>query len=115
MRQIEISQIVRKKLLSLKEELAERFDENAAGKAIASLVSTMDSLRFFPEKGVSISNIYNLETDYYYLFSTHNYIVYRFDDTTITILQLFDERQDFMKTLFCLSGRTQESIDYWGE
>ena len=115
MRQVEISQIVRKKLLSLKEDLSERFDENVAGKAIASLVSAMDSLSLFPEKGVSILNIYNLETDYYYLFSAHNYIVYRFDDTTVTILQLFDERQDFMKTLFGLSGRTQESIDYWGE
>ncbi|MBQ9031037.1 MAG: type II toxin-antitoxin system RelE/ParE family toxin [Parasporobacterium sp.] len=115
MRQVEISRIVRKKLLSLKEDLTERFDENVAGKAITSLVSAMDSLGLFPEKGVSISSIYSLETDYCYLFSTHNYIVYRFDETTVTILQLFDERQDFMKTLFGLSGRTQESIDYWDE
>ena len=115
MRQVEISQIVRKKMIALKEYLLERFDEKAANKAMMSLVNVMDSLGLFPEKGVSISNIYNLDTDYYYLFSTHNYLVYRFDEKTVTILQMFDERQDFMKTLFGVSGRTQESIDYWGE
>lgn len=33
----------------------------------------------------------------------------------VVAVQMFHEREDFMKTLFGISGRTQESIDYWGE
>ena len=33
----------------------------------------------------------------------------------VIIVQMFHERQDFMMKLFGISGRTQESIDYWGE
>ena len=31
------------------------------------------------------------------------------------IVQMFHELEDFMMKLFGVSGRTQESIDYWGE
>jgi hypothetical protein len=28
---------------------------------------------------------------------------------------MFNEKEDFMMKLFGMSGRTPESIDYWGE
>ena len=31
------------------------------------------------------------------------------------IAEMFGEKEDFMYKLFGISGRTQESIDYWGE
>lgn len=33
----------------------------------------------------------------------------------IIIVEMFDERKDFMYKLFGISTRTQESIDYWGD
>ena len=107
--------IVRRKLHALKEDLTERFGEDTSNKALAGLTDAMESLGQYAEKGVAISKLYNVETDYYYLFSTHNYIVYRFDSKEVVILEMFNERQDYMNTLFGISGRTQESIDYWGE
>ena len=33
----------------------------------------------------------------------------------IVVVNMFHEKEDFMLKLFGISGRTQESIDYWGE
>ena len=84
-------------------------------KAISEITDAIADLGQFPEKGIDISKMYGIETAYYYLFFKHNDIIYRFDEKTVTVLQMFDEKEDYMNTLFGISGRTQESIDYWGE
>ena len=44
-----------------------------------------------------------------------DHLFYYIDDDTIIIAEMFGEKEDFMYKLFGISGRTQESIDYWGE
>lgn len=100
---------------SLQEYLNEQFGESVSNKVLTSLAEAMENLGVFPEKGIRISEMYDLDTDYHYLFSNHNYIVYRFNDEQVVVLEMFDERQDFMNTLFGISGRSQESIEFWGE
>ena len=115
MRKIKISQLARKRMVSLRKSLRERFGESVSKKALVELADAMESLGRFPEKGIDISKMYDLETDYHYIVVSHNYVIYRFDDKEVVILRLFDEREDFMNKLFGISGRPQESIDYWGE
>ena len=67
------------------------------------------------ESGVNISRMYDIDTDYWYLFTNHNYFIYRIEEKKVIIVQMFNEREDYMMKLFGISGRTQESIDYWGE
>ena len=59
--------------------------------------------------------MYDIDTDYWYLFTHQHYLIYRIEKGKVTIVQMFNEREDFMMKLFGISGRTQESIDYWGE
>ena len=59
--------------------------------------------------------MYDIDTDYYYVFVRHNYFIYQIEPQKIIVAQMFNEREDFMMKLFGMSGRTQESIDYWGE
>jgi hypothetical protein len=56
-----------------------------------------------------------VDTDYFYVFTHHNYFIYRIEGDRVIIAQMFNEKEDFMIKLFGISGRTQESIDYWGE
>jgi hypothetical protein len=37
------------------------------------------------------------------------------EDEAVVIVNMFHEKEDYMQKLFGCSGRTQESIDYWGE
>ena len=45
----------------------------------------------------------------------HNYLFYRIEKDKIIIVEIFDEREDFMYKLFGISSISQESIDYWDE
>nr|WP_297707510.1 hypothetical protein [uncultured Butyrivibrio sp.] len=64
--------------------------------------------------GIEISKMYE-DTDYWYLFTFHNYFIYRIEKVSVVIVNMFNEKEDFMLKLFGVSGRTKESVDYWGE
>ena len=67
------------------------------------------------KKGIAVSAMYNIECDYRYLYVSHNYVFYRIESEKIIVVEMFDEREDFIYKLFGISTRTQESIDYWGD
>ena len=72
-------------------------------------------LKEYPEMGVSMRKQYDLDCDYYMLFVEHNYFIYRITDDMVIILEIFNEKEDFMYQLFGIATINQESIDYWGE
>lgn len=114
MRKIEYSQIVRQKLKNLRIDLSKYGEDNSQNQ-IKKMLSTIKNLGNFSESGVRISEMYNIETDYYYIFVNHNYFIYRIEADKVIIVNMFNEKEDFMMKLFRVSGRTQESIDFWGE
>lgn len=115
MKKLEYSPIVRRKLKRLKEYLSLEYDNKTAHDILQGITDDADNLKTFENSGVDISKIYNIDTDYRYLFTYHHYLIYRYDEKKVVIVQMFHEREDFMKTLFGISGRSDESIDYWGE
>ena len=87
MAKLEYSQIVRRQLKKLRSELTQR-----------------------------ISSQYDVESDYSYIFVEHNYFFYRLTaNETILILEMFHEKEDFMRKLFGIVTTSQETIDYWKE
>lgn len=52
-------------------------------------------------------------SDYYMLFIEHNYFIYRITDEMI--LEIFNEKEDFMRQMFGIVTTSQDTIDYWGE
>lgn len=70
----------------------------------------------FPQSGTRISLQYDIECDYNYIFLEQNYFFYRIKDKdTILILEMFNEKEDFMRKIFGIVTTSQETIDYWGE
>ena len=112
MRKLEYSQIVRRKLKELKAELVDKYGDEFASKSIKEMTTALRRLEQFADSGVRTAEMYDIDTDYYYVFVRHNY---RIEPQKIIVAQMFNEREDFMMKLFGMSGRTQESIDYWGE
>ena len=112
MRRVEFSPIVKSKIEELKDNLLSEYGEEIAKKVLAGMLEDTDRLSVFAESGTNISQAYNLETEYWYLFTHHHYMVYRIDPESVVIVQMFHEREDFMMKLFGISGRSQESINY---
>lgn len=115
MKKVEYSQLVKRKLLKLKAELTVEYGERKAKAILTAMADHVDMLSVHEESGVNISRMYDIDTDYWYLFTNHNYFIYRIEEKKVIIVQMFNEREDYMMKLFGISGRTQESIDYWGE
>ena len=115
MNKLEYSPLVKKKMLALKEWLCEHFDTDTAKKILTGMTEDADRLKEHEKSGICISEMYDLETEYWYLFTHQHYLIYRVAPGKVTVVQMFHEREDFMMKLFGISGRTQESIDYWGE
>ena len=115
MNKLVYSHIVKRKLLVLKDRLSEHFDPDTAKKVISGISKDADNLKAHEEIGTSIARMYGIDTEYWYLFTNQHYLIYRIEPGLVTVVQMFHEREDFMMKLFGVSGRTQESIDYWGE
>ena len=58
---------------------------------------------------------YGLKCDYYILFIEHNYFVYHIMEDMVMILEIFNEKEDFMYQMFGIVTTNQETIEYWGE
>ena len=115
MNKLEFSPLVKKKMKSLKGWLTEHFDEDVAGKVLTGMISDAEVLIHHEKSGTNIAETYNIETEYWYLFTHQHYLIYRIASQRVIIVQMFHEREDFMMKLFGVAGRTQDSIDYWGE
>ena len=112
---LEYSQIVRRKMKVLKKYLSEQYGEDFAKSAIKRITARARELQDNPELGVDLAAKYEVDTDYRSLFVNHNYLFYYKEGNTIIVAEMIGEKEDFMYKLFGISGRTQESIDYWGE
>ncbi|SFU52306.1 type II toxin-antitoxin system RelE/ParE family toxin [Butyrivibrio sp. INlla21] len=115
MNEIIFSPLVKKKMKALKEWLSGQFDEETAKSVLSGMISDTDILIENEKCGTNIAEMYEIDTDYWYLFTHQHYLIYRVQNKKVVIVQMFHEREDFMMKLFGISGRTQESIDYWGE
>lgn len=115
MKKVEYSQIVKKKLKELKVQLTAEFGLQTSKKALKKIMAAVRDLEVLSEKGVSISSRYQIDCDYRCLFIGHNYLIYRIEKEKIIIVEMFNEKEDFMYKLFGISTTSQESLDYWGE
>lgn len=115
MKKVEYSQIVRRKIKDLKIQLTDKFGENVSNSAIKKITSAINGLSIFEEKGTAVSLKYDMESDYRYLYVAHNYIFYRIEKNQIIIVEMFDDREDFIYKLFGINSTTQDTLDYWDE
>lgn len=115
MKKIEYSKVVQRKLKALKKDLKEQFGEETAVESLTKTMRDIHHLSSNSKIGIEISKMYDVDTDYWYLFTNQNYFIYRIEKSSVVVVNMFNEKEDFMLKLFGISGRTQESIDYWGE
>lgn len=115
MKKAEYSQIVRLNLQTLRTELTKRFGAEISQKAVKQITKAARGLGDFEGKGIQVSAIYDIECEYRYLFVSHNYLFYRIEKDRIIIVEMFDEREDFMQKIFGITATSQDTLDYWKE
>ena len=65
--------------------------------------------------GESVEALFGIPTDYRVLFVAKNYIFYRITDCEILIINVYNEREDFIFKLFGISSIDDDAEAYWDE
>lgn len=52
---------------------------------------------------------------YFVIYSHKNYFLYYIEKNTVYVMETYDEREDYARTLFGIVSTTQETLDYWKE
>ncbi len=114
-RKIVYSEIALSKRKIIKKDIKERYGKEKADKFSKHISRKIAELKKFSELGISLRENYDFDCDYYMLFVEHNYFIYRILDDLILILEIFNEKEDFMYQLFGVVTTSQDTLDYWGE
>lgn len=109
------SDIALSKRKEIKREIKEKYGKERADKFSTHVSQTIARLKQFPDMGVSMREKYDLDCDYYMLFIDRNYFIYRIEDDAIVILEIFNEKEDFMRQMFGIITTSQETLNYWKE
>lgn len=115
MKKLEYSHIARRKVKALRARLTIEYGVTVSNRIVKQIVDAIRGLEIFEEKGMAISYMYEIECDYRYFYVAHNYVFYRIEDDKVIVIEIFDEREDFMYRLFGITTTTQDSDDYWDE
>ena len=115
LRKLIYSEVALFKRKAIKRSIREKYGKEVADKVAKKMSKSLAKLKVFPELGTSIKDRYHLDCDYYMFFVEQNYFIYRITEDTIMILEVFNEKEDFVYHLFGIITTSQESIDYWGE
>ena len=103
------------KLRALKAAISQEYGEDKATKIIKSITGAIRRLCDYEEKGPEVSKMFDVVSDYRYIFVSRNYVFYRIEDKYIRIINLYHEKEDFMWQLFGIDTTPQDTIDYWDE
>lgn len=118
MYQIVYSPIVQEKLAALKVKLVELCGEKTGKKRLSAVINDLEVRLTFSNIGIPVKNLYDVEKEfekYYIIYSHKNYFLYYIEGAQVNVMEMYDEREDFARSLFGIITTTQETIDYWGE
>ena len=82
---------------------------------MAEIKARLVSLKEFPTQGMSVRAMFGVDSDYEFIYVSHNYIFYYQDENIIHIVNIYDDREDFMYKLFGIRTTSEETDQYWRE
>lgn len=118
MYEIIYSPTVLEKLSALKIKLTELCGKKMGEKRFLAVIDGFETRLLFSNTGIPIKTMYDVESEfenYFIIYSHKNYFLYYIDCDTVKVMEMYDEREDFARTLFGIITTTQETLDYWNE
>ena len=114
MKQVIYADGVVTKLQALRDEFDNKYGNKKSVDILRKITGRLDDLGRF-NSGESTKDRFGIDSDYMVIYGYHNFFFYLEQDDRIVILEMFNEREDFIYVLFGIPMRSHESIDYWGE
>ena len=115
MKSIEYSPDYKEKITEIRKYLDFQFGNRTREKIMRELDAKIHLLQMHENMGISVRDNYGVDCDYLCIYAVRKYIFYRVDDDRIYIVNIYNEREDFMQKMFGIRTTSQETEDYWDE
>lgn len=98
------------RIKELKNYLNTQFGAETQKKTIKEITERLHLLPDNECLGVSVREMFGVDTDYRYVFVAHQYVFYRVDEECVYVVNMYHEREDFMQKLFGI-GNSSQALD----
>lgn len=115
MKKLKYSPDAHEKLKQIKQHVTQKFGADIAGKVMKEMSKSIRDLQQFENKGVSVESVLGIPCDYRMLYAQHNYVFYQIEADIIKIIDIYNEKEDFMWKLFGIKATTEETENYWDD
>ncbi len=103
------------KMRELKKYLEFQFGVEVRKRVIKEIGTRVRLLCEQEHAGVSVRDMYGVDTECLCIFVAKNYIFYLIEDDCIYVVNIYSEREDFMMNLFGIKTASKETENYWDE
>ena len=103
------------KMREIKKHLDFQFGVDVRKRVIKAIGNRVRSLRDHENIGISVRDMYGVDTDCLCIFVEKNYVFYRIEPDCIYIINIYNEREDFMFKLFGIKTTSSDTEGYWNE
>ena len=103
------------KLRDINRAILLQYGSKRAKEIVGRIIGSINGLLDNEQKGPSVEEIFGIPSDYRYLYVSRNYVFYSIESESIKIINIYNEKEDFMWLLFGIDTTSQETLDYWGE
>lgn len=99
------------KLRTINRGILLEYGSKKAKEIVGGITSTIRRLEDNEQMGSSVARMFGIETDYRYIYTLKNYVFYRIERECIKIINIYNEKEDFMRLLFGIETVTDEDVD----
>ena len=115
MKKIKYTPDAAEKLRDIKRAITAQYGGEKAKQIVGKIIGAIRGLVEHEQKGPSVEKMFDVPSDYRYIFVSRNYVFYRIEEDCIKIINIYNEKEDFMWLLFGIDTTPQETIDCWNE
>lgn len=103
------------KLRAINSTVSSQYGSKKAKEVVGKITNAIRGLVDNERKGPSVDKMFGVFSDYRYIFVSSNYVFYSIESDCIRIINIYNEKEDFMWLLFGVDTTPQETLDYWDE
>lgn len=115
MKKLVYSPQYKRRLTEIRKYLDAHFGVDVRKKALRTITDRLHQIQRHEGSGVSLKDLYGINTEYRYVFVAHNYVFYKIEADCVHILTIYNEREDFLLDIFGISSIDQDAEAYWDE
>lgn len=115
MKQIKYTPDAAEKLRAINRAILNQYGSNKAKEIVSRITDAIRGIAENERKGPSVEKMFGVSSGYRYIFILKNYVFYSIESDCIRIINIYNEKEDFMRLLFGVNTTPKETIDYWEE